>query len=45
MTLMQSSKVLTLFTDQTVITVVGVVGVSKAAMGILKFEKFVAMFA
>ena len=34
---------LTFFTDQTVVSVVGIVRVTKTTMGELEFEEFVAM--
>ena len=36
---------LTFFTDQTVVSVVGIVCVTKTTMGELEFEEFVAMLA
>lgn len=36
---------LTLFTDKTVIAVIGVVGISKTAVGVLEFKEFVPMLA
>jgi hypothetical protein len=36
---------LAFFTDQTVVSVVGIICVTKATMGELEFEEFVAMLA
>lgn len=35
----------TFFPDETVIAIVGVVGISKTAMGILKLEEFVTVLS
>ncbi len=36
---------LTFFADETVVSVVGVVGISQTTMRVLEFKEFVAMFA
>ena len=38
-------EMLTFFTDQTVVSVVGIVCVTKTTMGELEFKEFVAMLA
>ena len=38
-------RVRTLFAYQTIVAIIGVVGVSKTAMGVFKFKKFMSMFA